>query len=168
MTLCSRPSPEELRRVFSYEPETGILRWKVARSPRNVIGSEAGTTKRKNRRYVGYRQRRYYTHILAWVIVAGEWPVHEIDHRDCNPGNNRWDNLREATSSQNKANTRRRSNNKSGVKGVFLSKRDRKWYAEIRKDGRKTFLGSFDTVDAASAAYARAAREMFGEFARLA
>lgn len=70
--------------------------------------------------------------------------------------------LREATRSQNSA--RHRAKNKLGARGIWLSKSDR-YVAQIRLMGKLRYLGSFDTVGEAKAAYEKAAKELFGEFA---
>ncbi len=92
----------------------------------------------------------------------------EVDHRDGNGLNNRRSNLRVCTPSQNRANTHRR---KPGMKGAYWDKRYRRWVSCIRSgpvvNGRRKMvsLGIFPTQEAAAAAYAKAAREAFGEFA---
>jgi hypothetical protein len=79
---------------------------------------------------------------------------------------NRLSNLRPASKSQNSANTRARSNNKLGIKGVCWHPRNKKFMARIQKDGAATLLGFFDRKEDAAAAYIRATQEAFGEFAR--
>ena len=97
--------------------------------------------------------------------MTGEWCSAVIDHRDGDPSNNRWDNLRRATVSQNNANRRLHRNNKCGFKGVVQNPWGR-FIASIYKNGRRIHLGMFATPEAAHAAYVAAARELFGEFAR--
>lgn len=99
--------------------------------------------------------------------MTGAWPEREVDHRDGDPKNNRWNNLRLATSSQNKMNGVRRSDNTSGYRGVWFEKRRSHWVAEILADGIKRHLGSFPTAEAAAAAYAEAAARIHGKFANL-
>ena len=93
--------------------------------------------------------------------MTGRWPI-EADHRDLDPSNDRWDNLREATSSQNKGNARRWRNNQLGVKGVWFHKQKGKFTSQC---GHK-HLGLFATAGEAYAAYLAAAEAKFGEFAR--
>lgn len=101
--------------------------------------------------------------------MTGEWPPQEVDHHDNDGWNNRWDNLRLATRSQNQANTRRYKSNSSGKKGVFRNGGEaRPWRAQIQKDGKKISLGYFETIEAASEAFAAAATAQHGEFARMA
>jgi hypothetical protein len=94
----------------------------------------------------------------------------EIDHADGNPSNNRLSNLRLATSSHQKRNKRVQSNNRSGLKGAFWHgcHKGKKWRSQIKVGKRLIFLGYFHTAEEAHVAYSRAAKEHFGEFARVA
>jgi hypothetical protein len=78
------------------------------------------------------------------------------------------ENLRPATKSQNAANRGKTCNNTSGFKGVWWRRRYRKWQATIGVNGKRFYLGMFDTPEAAHAAYAAAAQRLHGEFARVA
>lgn len=90
-----------------------------------------------------------------------------VDHIDGNGLNNTRVNLRVANSTENARNTRLRKDNTSGFKGVTWHKKNRKWRAVIKVDGGQKHLGMFDTLEAAYAAYCKAALHYFGEFARL-
>jgi len=155
-----------LRDVLHYDDEAGEFRW-LKRTSRSVyVGDLAGNLDASS----GYRDitidgRSYRAHQLAWLYMTGKWCAGVIDHRDRNPSNNRWDNLRRATVSQNNANRRRHRNNACGFKGVMRLGAGR-WRAGIRKNGRRHHLGVFSTPQAAHAAYVAAARRLFGEFAR--
>lgn len=87
-----------------------------------------------------------------------------VDHIDHNTLDNRRDNLRLCTRSQNLENSKIRCDNTSGHKGVSWNKRLRKWHAYIFKD-RRIHLGFFDSIDKAIDAYQRAETQYFGEFA---
>lgn len=91
----------------------------------------------------------------------------EVDHRDGNGLDCRRENIRPATPSQNSCNRKRRSDNKSGFKGVYWHSSIDKWVAEIAVSGRKQRLGCFVNKLDAAAAYAAAAVRLHGEFARL-
>jgi hypothetical protein len=89
----------------------------------------------------------------------------QVDHINHDTLDNRRANLREATTSQNKMNERRRKDNTSGFKGVAWHKGRRKWCAHIGKDRVKYYLGYFLVVEDAARAYDAEARKRFGEFA---
>lgn len=103
--------------------------------------------------------RRYLAHRLAWLIMTGEWPATEVDHRDTDPGNNAWTNLRLATRSQNMQNRRAAGRNSAtGVLGVSPCRS--RYRAVIKTSGRIRHLGVFATVEAAEAAYLAAKVEL--------
>jgi hypothetical protein len=155
---------DELLQLLAYDPQTGVFTWRVTMSSRAIRGAKAGT---RNGGYVQLKinKRIYQAHRLAWLYVHGEWPPEFIDHINGDPGDNRIENLRLATSSQNLANSRRRRDNAAGVKGVCWNKRDARWRAQIRINGKKTYLGSFTEIKDAAAAYRSAAEKHYGEFA---
>jgi hypothetical protein len=102
---------------------------------------------------------------MIWAFVTGTWPKNEIDHRDRDPTNDRFVNLRDATSSQNKANRAVRELNECGLKGVRLHKASGLWNARIGAESKS--LGYFKNPEDAYAAYVKAAVERFGEFAHI-
>ena len=154
-----------LLEVLHYDSETGEFRWRKRVSRSVKIGDLAGLTDGEGYRLITIEGRGYRAHQLAWFYMTGEWCSVVIDHRDGNPSNNRWANLRPATISQNNANRRLHRNNKCGFKGV-IQNHVGSWVATIYKDGRSYYLGSFRTPQEAHAAYVEAARRLFGEFAR--
>lgn len=87
----------------------------------------------------------------------------DIDHKDGNQLNNQRSNLRRATRSLNNANQKISVRNLSGYKGVHFCKERRKWVASIASKS----LGRFDVIEDAVIAYNEAAKNMWGEFARL-
>ena len=95
--------------------------------------------------------------------MTGKWPKLEIGYISRNPSDTRWANLRAMTPSQRRATAR--TNNKLGAKGVWITKSG-KYVASIRVAGKKKYLGLFDTIEKASVAYTRAAKDAFGQFAR--
>jgi hypothetical protein len=156
-----------LRQLLDYDPETGEFRWRQRVRDQKRIGDLAGTVGiRHGYRAIRVGERSYSEHQLAWFYMTGRWGRPTIDHRDGDITNNRWNNLRRATYSQNSANRRRPRHNTSGHKGVHLCRRSGQWRASIGKNGRTIHLGRFATLQAARAAYLEAARKLFGEFAR--
>lgn len=98
-------------------------------------------------------------------VLDRKLETHEqIDHKDRNGLNNTRANLRIATQSQNSANSKVRSTNKLGVKGVY--QQDGRYRANITVNGKRHDLGMFVTLEEARAAYMEAAKKYFGEFAR--
>ena len=98
-------------------------------------------------------------HRVVWLLETGEWPDGEIDHINGDRADNRMENLRLVDRSINARNMGRRSDNKSGVAGVHWNSRKRKWDAAICVRGRRTNLGSFPTLEAASAARSAASAQ---------
>lgn len=113
-----------------------------------------------------FEMRVYYAHRLAWFYQTGGWPKDEIDHKNGIPSDNRWKNLREATRSNQLHNTRMRSDNTSGYKGVCWAKKEGRWLASITLHGKSKFIGYYETPKKAHAAYCAAAKRLHGEFAR--
>lgn len=110
---------------------------------------------------------RYGAQRLAWLYMKGDWPIGEVDHRDTNQLNNRWENLREASHHQNVANASKRKDNISGFKGVSWNSRHRRWVAQANVNGKRKWLGYFDDPKVAHQVYASAMVAQHGEFARI-
>ena len=126
----------------------------------------AGYEEARGYRNIGIDGHVYRAHVLAWFYVKKRWP-RQIDHRNGVRTDNRFANLRLATTAQNQHNSRRQVNNTSGFKGVSYVKARYKWQAQIRVNGISLGLGHFDTPEQAYAAYCAAAMRLHGEFARL-
>lgn len=156
-------SLERAREVFVYDPADGVLRWRITIGQRAIAGNVAGSQKDAYQR-VRVDGVNYYVHCLIWFIEKGEWPPEEIDHSDTDGSNNRFDNLRLATFSQNRANTNIRSDNTSGIKGV--SKVGNRWKAQICVNKTIIYLGLFKTKKEAGEKYAEESAKRFGAFAR--
>ncbi|KGJ13603.1 HNH endonuclease [Paracoccus sanguinis] len=154
-----------LKELLTYDPETGVFRRNI-RSGRIAAGALAGSP--DNRGYLTIRidGKPYLAHRLAFLHMEGAFPPAQIDHINRDGRDNRWCNLRHATQSQNNANTKVRSDSRVGAKGVKRSLG--KFMARIRYAGKEHYLGTFDTIVEASAAYQRAANDLHGEYARYA
>lgn len=108
--------------IFHYDIESGKLLWKVGKHGRGCVkGKEAGSVKTDGRyRTVFFNGKRLYCHRVIWEIINGEIPQGLcIDHIDGNGLNNKIDNLRLVTLSENQKNRRLNKNNSSGIAGVF-------------------------------------------------
>lgn len=114
----------------------------------------------KGKRYQSTIHRIVLSRMMGRELLKGEY----VDHIDMNGLNNKRDNLRIATQGLNNANTKLRKDNTLGIKGVW--RWQNKYRAGITVNGNRIDLGVFSTADEARAAYCRAAKEYFGEFAR--
>ena len=110
---------------------------------------------------------RMHQIILQRMIGRLLKPHEYVDHINGDGLDNRRENLRLATKSQNAMNARKRSDNSSGYKGVTYHKQKNRWTAEIRVNKERIYLGCFTTPEDAYSAYCEAAKKHFGEFARL-
>lgn len=153
---------ETARELFSYDPATGVLRWRVHRG-RVTIGSVAGTLDDKGYIRVTIGGCRYRAHCVIWLIMTGEWPPRGIDHADTIESNNRWANLRLATKAQNAANYMK----KPGTRGVSFDKRIERWVSYIKQSAKQMHLGVFANKQDALICYNYHAAYLFGEYARL-
>lgn len=104
--------------------------------------------------------------ILSRMLECELTKDDRVDHVNGDGLDNRRCNLRLANRNQNAQNQRRNSRNSSGLKGVTFNKANQKWVSQITVNKKVTYLGSFDTPEAAHEAYCEAARKHFGEFAR--
>lgn len=93
-------------------------------------------------------------------------PGFVVDHADCNPLNNQRSNLRRATQRNNIVNSPARSNNKTGVKGVYWHKAKQRYVVQTTVNGKKKWIGDFKTLKEASKASALALKKYHGKFAR--
>lgn len=158
-TRAVPPTVEALRQRLTYDPETGAFRDKS--------GKALGTVARGGYVVIRVQGRLQYAHRLAWIWVHGKVPAGDIDHANGVRTDNRIANLRPANRSENLAN--RRTANATGFKGVNVHRdpsRACRYGASITKLGKRTFLGWHATAEAAGAAYARAAKEIHGPFAK--
>lgn len=157
---------KRLREVLDYDPDTGIFTALIARGkikPGDILGFPGGF---KSKYLIAHIDgRKYLLQRLAWLYKTGEWPKEEVDHMDRTETNNRWENLREATRSQNAANRGHQTNNTSGHIGVSWHKKSQKWQAYIKHGGVEVYLGSFESIDDAVERRRKAAIELHGEFA---
>jgi hypothetical protein len=158
------PCQDDLKANFEYNPETGQFYWKLPKKG-VVVGQPAGYKDRKGYTWIRFQRKLYLAHRLVWMYTYGEDPGEsEIDHINNVPSDNRLENLRLASHSQNSWNRPKRVTNSTGFKGVFHTKYG-DFYSEIKRDGVKVYLGVFKTPEEAHAAYCQAADQLHGDFA---
>jgi hypothetical protein len=144
-------SHEHLKSILHYEPKTGKWKWLVGKRGISV-GKKAGCS-RGIYTTIGIGKKLYYASNLAWFWMTGEWPAVGVDHKNRNKHDDRWNNLRLATYSQN--NTNIYNPRKNGLpRGV--SKSRSKFTAQICINRKRTFLGRYNTLEEAEQAYLKA------------
>lgn len=155
-----------LKQILRYESTTGLFyskeihkQWKSGR-----ILNYTAPDKRQSVLVDG---NRYRAHRLAWFYTHGYWPSKHIDHINGDPSDNRLCNLREATRTQNMANSKRPITNTTGYKGVSWHKGASKYQVHIRHAGKIYYLGLFTSAKQGHKAYAAATKRLNGEFARI-
>ena len=144
------------------EYRDGELYWKQPGKSRQM-GRPAGGINGDGYRRVKINRKLYAVHRLVWVMHGND-PVPFVDHINGDVLDNRIENLRAATHSQNCMNRRVRFDSKSGVKGVTLKKE--KWHACVTLDYKIYSGGYFDSKADAIAAVDKLRKELHGEFAR--
>lgn len=157
------PSPEQLRQLLDYYPETGLLFWRQRTgkwSKRwNTLhaGQMAGTIGAYGYRYVKIYDHPITAHRIIWAIVHGYWPE-TIDHINGRRTDNRLCNLRDVPLVINQRNQGRHITNASGRTGVYWASGKKCWLASIKIKNVQTHLGYFDRFEDAVAARVKAER----------
>ncbi len=141
----------------SLEYEDGKLYW-IGMGRTNGAGWEDP----EGYNHIRLNGKLYLEHRLIYLLHHRYLPD-LIDHIDRNPRNNRIENLREACKKVNAINSGLPVNNKSGVKGVSWHKAGNKWTAQIKDDGVKIHLGSYEKLQDAVEARLKAEEDLWGD-----
>lgn len=155
---------EFLCRRYKYDPETGIFTF-AEDAPGGLIGQRADSKWTQ-----GYRAVRglpsikalVYAHRAAWAMYYGKFPDGPLDHINRIRDDNRLVNLRLTNKSLNNFNSKQRSDNSSGFRGVSWCKQRNKWISVISVDKQRFHLGYFCSKAEAAVAYAQAAQRYYG------
>lgn len=131
-------SQELLQKIFDYKD--GHLYWKKNNKKAGGLHNKKGYEK------IMINSVRHYTHKIVFFYHYGYMPE-IIDHIDRNPSNNKIENLREVTRSQNQINRKIFKNNKSGHKNVTWNKKDCKWRVYLRLNNKQMYFGSYYDID---------------------
>lgn len=154
-----------LRELFAYDPAAGSLVWLVNR-PGRPAGAVAGGVNGVGYVTVGVDGKRMLAHRVIWCLVHGVAAPNEIDHINGVRSDNRLENLRLATKSQNRQNTMLSKNNSSGIQGVAFDAAKGKWIAQIMVRRKHIHLGGFEDKEAAALVRALA-EEKFHPFRKV-
>jgi hypothetical protein len=153
---------ETCKSLFDYR--NGALYWRHDRGCNAKAGARAGRLLQTGYRSIHVSGRRYQEHRLIFLWWHGVLPE-QIDHINRNKSDNRIENLRRCTHSTNQINTADRPG-ASGLRGVRQVDKTGRWMARIYKDGKEIRVGTFQTMEEASAAYRAKMRELFFDFAK--
>jgi hypothetical protein len=182
MKYSPMPNLNILNEAIEYDPNTGILKWKVRplshftatpkRSAEHICknwNSRHAGNEIDNISTVGYirvviDKELYQAQRIAYYMFYGYLPDVKVDHINKNRLDNRISNLRLATDGQNVSNSDLRIDNKTGLRGVDKLKRNGKYRASIRVNSKTMYLGEYLCPAAASFAYQIAADKYHGDF----
>ena len=157
---------ERLHELFEYREDGNLIR-KVSTAKRTKVGDIAGWMSSRGYFMVSINSKKYLVHRMIFLYHHGYLtPGMELDHIDGNPRNNRIENLREVTKSQNIQNSKIRSDNTTGVKGVYWDKSNSKWQVQMRMKGKLKYLGRYTTLKEAKAVVKEAREKYHGEYGR--
>lgn len=132
-----------LKELLSYDPLTGLFVRRVNKA-RAKIGDVTGWVHVRGYIYISVDSRSYKAHRLAFLYMLGYFPEHGVDHKNRDPTDNRWENLRHSTQACNTQNTRIRKDNKAGLPGVSKGQYG-KWVAQMQVGKRKMSLGHHES-----------------------
>jgi len=172
------PTHAEVEAFLRYDPSTGRLFWK----PRSAeyfpsqrscdvwnaqwAEKQAGGFDKNGYVVIGIFSRCIRAHRLIYFMIHGEWPTEQIDHINGVKSDNRWRNLRPASSKGNQRNQTRPITNTSGIKGLVYDTRRGTWYFQMRRDdGSRYSKTGFLTKEAAAQECRRVREMLHGEFA---
>lgn len=155
---------EELKSELDYDPLTGIFTWKVKR--RGIrVGKKAGCLMSNGYLLIRFKRTPVLAHRLAFFYMKGRWPASQIDHKNRIRNDNRWENLREATPSENNSN--KTIKERDLPKGIYLvTRKGRKgiWFLAIFSFQNKRYSNSFRERGRAEEWLKRKKEEICGGF----
>jgi len=131
---------KRVKGLFKYDNGDLIRITNVAPNARK--GSIVGRVDSHGYMQVAIDKKDYFNHSLIWLYHYGYMPK-EIDHINRIKTDNRIENLREVSRTENMQNLGFRKNSKSGVPGVSWNKAKQKWEAYISVNRKLTYLGAF-------------------------
>ena len=147
------PDIDILNHYLNYEPDTGLVRWKVRSAKRIKVGDIAGSISGKGQLVVSIEKQLYQLHRVIWKLQTGEDPIGwVVEHKDKDITNNIWNNLclmRHPLTNKP---------NKTGFKGVV--KHRRRFKAQLWFEGTYYHIGIFKTPEEAHQAYLQKIQEL--------
>lgn len=152
---------ELVKKLFTYKDGSLI---RIAPVKGSRVGQVVGTNNGCGYLSFSLNRKRQKNHRIIFLYHRGYLPEC-IDHIDGDSLNNRIENLRACTMSENQYNRKMNKNNKSGIKGVGWAKREGKWVARIQVNKKQKHVGFFNNLNDAAIAVEAARKQYHGEFA---
>lgn len=150
----------DVDKLIVYDHRDGKFYWLVDRPSGVKAGDEAGSVS-QGRVLLSLYGKRYLAHRVAWLMMTGEWPEVQVDHKDTNPLNNAWYNLRACGQEGNSQNRGVAKNNRLGIKGVRLRPSGK---YQVRVNGLS--WGEYKNLEDAVARAEHIRAQLHGEFSR--
>lgn len=148
---------QRARELLSYDSDTGVLH-RLTSTGGCLHSSIAGSPQKDGRIQLYLDNKNHKAHRVIWLIVTGEWPKYDIDHIDGNPANNTWSNLRDIPHKINLQN-RIKAAKGSAIPFLGVIKNKNRFGSQIKINGKKVWLGTFDTPEEAHQVYLDAKRK---------
>jgi hypothetical protein len=157
--VAAGPSTEDVRRLFDYDPETGLFS-RRCRSSHAFPGDPVGCLRPDGYLKASVRGKTFLLHRLAIQHATGEWPTKHVDHINGVKTDNRLSNLRVVDQQLNNENYRRPRPSKRGGLPLGVTKSNSRWAAYITVSGKNLYLGTYDTPEQAHEVYVRKKRQV--------
>lgn len=152
-----------LKEILHYDPTTGLFA-RISKLHKGCIPGLVGNLNPDGYLRIYVDGKIYLAQRLVWLYIYGVFPPSDTDHINQVKSDNRVCNLRLATRAENKRNTKKRRDNKSGHKGVSWSTSNKKWRASCTYHGKSICIGYFVNIEDAARAYNTFTEANYGEF----
>lgn len=150
-----------------FDYKDGHLYWKkvMHHNKQYLVGQEVGSIHKTGYRHVTWMGKIHKVHRLIFLLEHGYLPK-EIDHINGDRQDNRLENLREVTRSENQFNKAMCSNNTSGFRGVNWHKHSKSWVVRVCTKGKTKILGYFKDLELAGLVADEARNLYHGKYAK--
>jgi hypothetical protein len=132
---------------FQYNSETGVLIWMKSPAHKIKIGDVAGYADIHGYLKIQFNGKKYRVHRLAWYLHYEKWPTGEIDHINGIKTDNRINNLKDVTHTENMNNTK--GHREKTYKYYYFNKKYQVWQVKVTIDSKMKHLGNFETEEKA-------------------
>jgi hypothetical protein len=149
----------------TFEYKNGVLYWKNRAANLKHYDNQVGHLEKTGYYRTCFKNKRILNHRIIFLMFYGYMPP-LIDHIDGNKLNNKIENLREATKSQNSINKKTRCDSLTGIKGVILYKRNNKYAVKVSVNKKPKHFGYFDDIEMAELVAIEVRDKYHGKFAK--